>query len=240
MTEELTLRDIKRVERLESNAKKLIKLERDFFPRLFTHIKKLREEYNKAQVESPTSAKTLILADDLKKIEALAKDIYVRRERKIVLLALEYVNGARQNIKFLTEWERETFNQLVEVLEKGRNKFLEFGADLPKKLRLGRERVIKESKVIEKIADEEIVKEKPAKEIAGEKVLEKITSFKDKDTTQEISYKIVRILEDLPSFLGLDLKNYSLSKDDVVTLPEENALLLCKNKKAEEIIIPKK
>ena len=37
---------------------------------------------------------------------------------------------------------------------------------------------------------------------------------------------LVRVLEDMESFMGIDGRIYTLSKGDIVTLPERNAAVL--------------
>lgn len=48
-------------------------------------------------------------------------------------------------------------------------------------------------------------------------------------------YIVVRILEDLPQFVGTDERTYSLSKEDIVTLPKVIGELLVKRGVAESI-----
>jgi DNA replication factor GINS len=45
----------------------------------------------------------------------------------------------------------------------------------------------------------------------------------------------VRITEDIPTFLGSNERIYSLTKEDIVSLPKDNAELLCKGGKAVRI-----
>ncbi|MDI6902373.1 MAG: hypothetical protein QMC77_01390 [Methanocellales archaeon] len=40
-------------------------------------------------------------------------------------------------------------------------------------------------------------------------------------------FRIVRVLEDIPMFVGADGRNYQLSKEDLVVLPKANAKVLC-------------
>jgi len=47
--------------------------------------------------------------------------------------------------------------------------------------------------------------------------------------------KIIRILKDVPPFVGSDMKNYSLKKEDVISMPKETAEILINRKAAEEI-----
>ncbi|MDD1721674.1 MAG: hypothetical protein LUP95_06800 [Euryarchaeota archaeon] len=42
-----------------------------------------------------------------------------------------------------------------------------------------------------------------------------------------VNYIQVRVLSDIPTFVGLDTHNYSLQKDDVLFLPYANAQVLC-------------
>ena len=55
------------------------------------------------------------------------------------------------------------------------------------------------------------------------------TSAKERD--EELH--IVRILEDLPTFMGTDGKIYKVKKEDVIMLPKTNAEILCKRGVAE-------
>ena len=48
-------------------------------------------------------------------------------------------------------------------------------------------------------------------------------------------HSIARVTEDIPQFVGMDMKTYSLRKDDVVTLSEEMKTPLLKRKVIEPI-----
>lgn len=48
-------------------------------------------------------------------------------------------------------------------------------------------------------------------------------------------YATVRVLDDLPEFMGTDGRSYSLSEEDVVVLPEKNADVLCEKEAAVKI-----
>ena len=48
-------------------------------------------------------------------------------------------------------------------------------------------------------------------------------------------FLILRILKDLPQFVGNDMKKYSLHKEDVISLPVEVAKILVEREAAEEI-----
>lgn len=46
---------------------------------------------------------------------------------------------------------------------------------------------------------------------------------------------IIRVLEDVPHFVGKDMKKYSLKKEDVLTLPKDMAEILIKRGVAEKV-----
>ncbi len=48
-------------------------------------------------------------------------------------------------------------------------------------------------------------------------------------------FLIVRVIKDIPQFMGSDMKKYSLKKEDVISLPYDVAQLLIKRGAAEEI-----
>jgi DNA replication factor GINS len=50
-------------------------------------------------------------------------------------------------------------------------------------------------------------------------------------------YIVVRMLRDIPTFVGADLRNYTLGKEDVATLPALNALAMISKKAAVQIQI---
>jgi DNA replication initiation complex subunit (GINS family) len=63
--------------------------------------------------------------------------------------------------------------------------------------------------------------------------LKKTTSITKPQT--ENTNPILRITQDIPSFVGTDMITYSLRKDDVLTLPPEMAATLVKQKVAKSI-----
>jgi len=46
------------------------------------------------------------------------------------------------------------------------------------------------------------------------------------DASLSLQCVLVRVLEDMESFMGIDGRIYTLSKGDIVTLPERNAAVL--------------
>lgn len=78
---------------------------------------------------------------------------------------------------------------------------------------------------ISMLRSKEKEKSEPKKEEAQDKVSE----------SEQKAHAVVYILEDIPSFAGID-QNYSLKKEDVITLPVDIAEILCSRGKARRII----
>ncbi|MFQ5838592.1 MAG: hypothetical protein ACE5HJ_07395 [Thermoplasmata archaeon] len=199
--EEVTLERILQVYREESQKKALTPLERDFWERVQKYVASLEDDLSKESSHDPNSAKAALLRDELRKVLKRRDQIYQYRERKMLLLASSAASGASVDTTPLTPEEEESFEAMLEVLERGRLRALAME--------------VEESRKGQGEAEEVEEKEEAPKEAAPDQVL-------------------VRVLEDIPPFLGLDV-TYRLKKEDVVTLPEEVAQVLISKGKAERI-----
>lgn len=68
--------------------------------------------------------------------------------------------------------------------------------------------------------------------------VEKHVESKKKDEKKEIeenSKPIVRVVKDMPKFIGTDTKEYDLRKNDIVSLPDDMKDMLCKRGVIKEI-----
>jgi DNA replication factor GINS len=121
---------------------------------------------------------------------------------------LNTASGIRVDVKGITQREKPMFDAIVEALEKGRNEIL-----IP---------ILEAS-----------FKQNVAKNILGE------TTTKDKPIENTITIEnhvgedlmMIKVLKDIPRFVGVDGRNYQLSSEDIVVLPKVNAIMLC-NKNA--------
>ncbi len=198
---------ILQVYRKESQRKTLTSLDREFWQNVREYVSGLEEDLQKESRRDPNSAKAALLRDELKKVLKRRDQIYQYRERKIVRLAASAASGASVNTGNLTPLEEESFKALLDVLEGGRNRA--FGVEAHEE---GAEEVAEE--VVEEVR-QPVKKPQRPKKAKAKKVL-------------------LRILEDVPPFMGLDV-TYKLKKEDVVSLPKDVAQLLLKQGRAEEI-----
>ncbi len=204
--EEITLERILQVYREESQKKALSRLEPDFWERVQAYVEALEGDLKKESSRDPNSAKAALLRDELKKVLKRREQIYQYRERKMALMVTSAASGASVDTSPLTRLEERSFKALLEVLEGGRSRA--FG------MAVEEEREAKEEAPKETKKEVKRERKKPAKAV--------------KEKT------LVRILEDVPPFLGLDM-TYKLRKEDVVTLPDEVAKVLISKGKAERI-----
>jgi DNA replication factor GINS len=175
--ETITFELIRRIQREEQRIQKLTKLPENFFQSVNSYIDQ------KKQLSLKEDRKETM---EVKNIERLVEDIFNRRERKILNLA---IITARTNIppENLLEEEKEFFQQLVDVIKKRR-----------------------------------------------EEGLKKILSGKIESAT------LIVFKEDVPSFIGIDMKNYGpFKKGDIAKLPEENMKILVEKGFAEEFKVDK-
>src|SRR5271157_14859 len=145
-----------------------------------------------------------MLSDELKNARMVLEGIFDRRRSKIIDAALNTASGIRIDVKGITARERPMFDAIVSALEIGRNDIL-----IP---------ILEAS-----------YRQNPAKNILGE------TTTKEKPVENSLTLDshlsedlmMVKVLKDIPRFVGVDGRHYHLSSEDVVVLPKANALVLC-------------
>ena len=168
--ETITFELIRRIQREEQRSPKLVKLPDNFYKNINSYLQQKKKLIEKEEKK---------VGVEIKNIERLIEDIYDRRERKILNLALIF---ARTNIKpeNLTDEEKEIFDQLTELITHRRVEILSSIFEL------------------------------------------------------KLSEKNVVLKEDVPQFIGSDMKEYGPFKaGEEALIPEENAKLLIEKGIAE-------
>ena len=195
----MTLRDLRVQTLKERREGRLTKLPSNFYNRL----NKLEINIRKFIEESKDNPQKLNKSNnDVRKFLDMKLEMHKHRERKLTDLARERVNGQNPNTDNVHTSESEYLTSLCEVIENHRKKTL-----------LG--------DISEEIVEPEIVeKEEPEIE---EEVIEEVIPEK-KEISDE--YIEVEVLEDLPTFTGMDAKNYTLKSDNKEVIPINNAKIL--------------
>ena len=195
----MTLRDLRVQTLKERREGRLTRLPSNFYNRL----NKLEINIRKSIEESKENPQKLSKANnDVRKFLDMKLEMHKHRERKLTDLARERINGQNPNTDNVHPSEAEYLTSLCEVIENHRKKTL-----------LG--------DISEEIIEPEIV-EKEEPEIV-EEVIEEFVPEK-KEISDE--YIEVEVLEDLPTFTGMDAKNYTLKSDKKEVIPIYNAKIL--------------
>ena len=195
----MTLRDLRVQTLKERREGRLTRLPSNFYNRL----NKLEINIRKFIEESKENPQKLSKANnDVRKFLDMKLEMHKHRERKLTDLARERINGQNPNTDNVHTSESEYLTSLCEVIENHRKKTL-----------LG--------DISEEIIEPEIV-EKEEPEII-EEVIEEVVPEK-KEISDE--YIEVEVLEDLPTFTGMDAKNYTLKSDKKEVIPIYNAKIL--------------
>ena len=212
-TELLTLRDLRVQTLKERKEGRLTKIPNSFF----NQIKKLENQIRNVIEQSKDNVKRLEKSNsDMRKLMDLKLELHKLRERKLTDLAREKVNGQNPNSENVHSNESEYLESICTVIEKHRENNLlntdyEFMTeDKPD---------FKKDNVVNKKVE---IKIEENSEIQTQKNTEKNID----DKTDNSEYLNVRVLEDLPTFTGMDAKNYTLKSGDTETIPKYNARML--------------
>ena len=209
----LTLRDLRVQTLKERREGRLTKIPKSFF----NQIKNLENQIRNVIEQSKDDVKRLEKSNsDMRKLMDLKLELHKLRERKLTDLAREKVNGQNPNSENVHSSENQYLESICAVIEKHRENTLlstDFEFIAEDKTDLKKE-AIAEQKVELKI--------KEKSKIQTQKNVEE--SVNDKSDSSE--YLSVRVLEDLPTFTGMDAKNYTLKSGDTESIPKYNARML--------------
>jgi DNA replication factor GINS len=243
----MNLDDLKVIRSNERSSRKLTQLKPDFYLDVKVYLNSLRANKDQKKKDELDNALNVIGA------------IYDKRVAKIIRLASLNPKGHAEDVP-LTEEELKIYNGIYQIFTKYRDLMLglEKGGVINDRDINSLTKDQKESDKIEHVSDsvppedtainaenEHAVRARitPASENGEDFTRSAPTeSESEGDDTRtliqesgNIKYVIVRILADIPTFVGLDGRNYKLSKEDVVVLPEGNAKTLCNRNLAIEI-----
>lgn len=195
--------------RREKDRGELQKLDDSFFINVLRYLKDKRAIIDNGQGDLFSAEEKRKTEDQMENIMKILKELYGRREKKIIGLALEKSKNKAtiiDNSVFLNE-EKGLFDNVVKILDSGRENVLAKLTNLQEPVALGSFGVGG--------AVKEVVEEK--KEVK-------------KDT------KLVRFLNAVPKFVGKELEEYGpFEEEDIASLPVEIANVLINKGRVEEI-----
>ena len=205
----MTLRDLRVQTFKERREGRLTSLPSNFYLRMDKLESSIREFIEKSEDNNQKIAKA---NNDIRKFSDMKLELHKHRERKLTDLAREKINGQNPNTENVHEQESEYLTSLCEVIETHRKRTLlgktaKSFADTPKE------------KTIEKE-----VKQKTEELIVKEETTIRQEIVEQKEIPEE--YIEVEVLEDLPTFTGMDAKNYTLKNSKKEIIPIYNAKML--------------
>ena len=205
----MTLRDLRVQTFKERREGRLTKLPDNFYRRV-SHLEANIRKFIDASNNNPQ--KLGKANSDIRKFLDMKLELHKHRERKLTDLARERVNGQNPNTENVHKTEEGYLTSLCEVVENHRKRTL-----LSEVVEVVKEEIPK------KRISKEPIDKKPEKEISEEPI--------DKKPEKEINeiadeYIEVEVLEDLPTFTGMDAKNYTLKNSKKEIIPIYNAKIL--------------
>ncbi len=226
-TSAITFETFRKFQRKEKKNEKLQELPKDFFKKCVDWINEKQEQFDERRESA--------LLRELENVKSIVSDIFERRRKKILILALHSVRSSKVSENLLPE-EREFFESIVDNLKKLEENLLE-------RVLKGKqpEEVCKEE--AEETAEEETEEtvEKEEAEETVEKEADEPEEDKGEVTSRQIGneepkrlevetkdgYRLLRITEEVDRFVGTDGNEYGpLKKGDIATLPEDVSDLL--------------
>jgi DNA replication factor GINS len=197
----------------ERGSGKLSDISPDVFKKAKRHLNSL---YNEAQsIDNFLTDKTADLLNEIESVESSVQDIIHERSKKILKLAINQTESRyvdKNEMNMMLSAEKEMYHEIVSAMERCRMTL--FGEEID--IRAPDSAEVKTIPVVCESAQDEAHVEKPG-----------------------ICYSLIRVLDDIDAFVGVDGKIYSLSKEDVVSVPEMNARVLCDRNIALNISVSK-
>ncbi len=198
---------LRKIQQAEKNSSTLTKIDKNFY----RDVSMFLSDLNKRLLEEDSPKKQILIREELQRIEKVINSIYEQREKKILIAAMTKSRGGNPNIKNILEEEEKLFENIYNLLISTRELIIENKVESEREET--RENIKKEDgRGLEKDSSkiDEVVDES---KITSKDVLERRSNRKMNTNP------IVRILEDVPSFVGLNKKTYHLKKGDIVSLP---------------------
>ena len=205
----MTLRDLRVQTFKERREGRLTKLPSSFY----TRMKKLENQIRTVIKDTKNDQTKFAKANaDIRKFMDMKLELHKHRERKLTDLAREKINGQGPNTENAHKSEIEYLIALCGVIENHRKKTL-----LSKDINSIEELIIDENIIEEPKIDEKIIEEPEI----DENIIEE-----PKKMVHNEEYLKVQVLEDLPTFTGMDANNYTLKNEDIADIPIYNAKIL--------------
>ena len=214
---------------LERESDRLQPLDEAFYGEAADYIKAL----DRARQEASDYKEAGMIDDEIKNARILVEGVFDRRMSKIIQYAAIFAAGNRLSVEGLTPPEKAVFDGLVAALEGGRHEILAPALEVAPPGGAAPRGVVTRGGLAKNILGGITTKEQPvgnAPATSGADAKPDGSapdSTESEDSSKSADVMLVKVLKDVPRFVGVDGRQYQLSGDDVVVLPRANALVLC-------------
>lgn len=194
----------------EKTREELQKIDQSFYQDIVGYLSEKSPGPKGKAVDIFAASESDKLEKQLHNTKKLIKELYERREKKIIDMALNRSKAKSTIIDStaLLPHEKELFLAVVEILDSGRKNVLF--------------RLLNAEDPIDIFSDPEITKIKPK------------TIKTDVDSQEKT--KLLRFIKPVPRFVGLDLEEYGpFEEEDLASIPVQIAEVLIARERAEEI-----
>jgi DNA replication factor GINS len=212
--------DLRSILLSERETGKLLQISPDIFERTHAEIAGLLKKVY--AIEDPLSDEARALIEETIAIKETMHELFAIRSRKILALALMHAEGNyydREEVKRMLPAERGMFDRIAAGLEECQGVLLHNAKQplvpVPVAVPAGKEPAEDEGDA----AYEDVIP-------AAEGPVTSSPTLSSAGPTLTPPYMLVRVLGEMDTFMGVDGRIYTLTKGDIVTLPERNASVL--------------
>lgn len=121
----LSYSKIRNIEQNEKMASGLTDIGINFYQEAVSYIKEMEEKIEGERIKNPSSRKIMLLSDELRNTKRILKNIFERREKKIVMNALLMARTEGKTPENLTREEKIFYDSLLKILKENRKKIFE-------------------------------------------------------------------------------------------------------------------
>lgn len=228
--------------RNEKTKDDLQKLNKTFFKDVVTYLND-----KQASLNNESNQENLFEADEtenklhqITNIKKILRDIYERREKKILDIALNksrFTSNIIDTSSLLDE-EKLLYDMIISLLDSQRDKILKsiLNGKIPSDLRLNEQ--TQSENELPSDASNDNLQDKTEKTLESNDTSKTVFSNSDEISKEvsEMPTKLIRFLLPVPQFMGEDMREYGpYDEEDVTKLPLNIAELLIEKNRAEEI-----
>jgi len=207
----MKLDDLRGILLSERETGRLTAVAPDIFERGHEELSSLRTKVY--AFDDPLSEEARALIEETLAIKETLHELFAIRSRKILALTIMHAEGTyydRDEVKRTIPTEREMFDQITAAIVQCQGILLYNVPAIPATVEMDGD----ESGELESVSEDSGI---PAIPVAAQHKAH---------LPHTHPCVLVRALEDMDSFMGVDGRIYTLSKGDIVTLPERNAAVL--------------